>query len=342
MPQTQLATVSRAEAGQKLLQFLLRRLEGMPRSAVQRWIRTGQVRVDGGRAKPFDRLAEGAVVRIPPHHAEQAARPQGTPGQGDTPGHGDTPAPLPLVHQDEELLVVAKPPGLPSHGGTGHKDSVAARLAALFPDADFAPTLVHRLDRDTSGLLLAARTYAALRRLNDLAAARGMDKRYLAWVHGDWPHRDPMLLEDRLEKHGPDGAQRVAALNMLDGDGKEGAGGREARSMARPLRRIPGFTLLELRLVTGRTHQLRVQLASRGHPIAGDGKYGPGRHHGTKPPKKEAPGTGAPGTMLLHAWRVEAEGRTFTLAPPWPAPFAVLERFLQSLEAWPGKTARKP
>ncbi len=172
MPEAQFITVTDAEAGQKLLQYLERRLTGdVPRSAIQRWIRKGQVRVNKGRKKPFDRIEAGQIVRIPPY----------TPGETKTTTSGGN---LVIAHEDDRIIAIAKPAGLAAHGGEKIEDSVIARLTAMRPNADFMPTLCHRLDKDTSGILLAAKTYEALRSLNDLFASGNVGKLYLAWVKG--------------------------------------------------------------------------------------------------------------------------------------------------------------
>ena len=290
MPQVQFVTVTQAESGQKLLQFLERRLRGdVPRSAIQRWIRKGQVRVDKGRKKPFDRIEADQVVRIPPY----------TPGQEGAPQSGGG---LDIVHEDADILAIAKPAGLAVHGGDGIDDSVAGRLAALYPDADFRPTLAHRLDRHTSGLLLAAKSYEALRRLNDAFASGGVDKLYLAWVRGAWTGPDRTLLSDRLEKRGKPGAQAV----------KTGSG-KTALAEVTPLIVDRDCCLVAVRLLTGRTHQIRVQLASRGHAVVGDRKYGQGREHGP---------------MRLHCLALKVDGTVLTLAPDWQGRWAVPEQAL--------------
>jgi len=316
MPGVSVVTVTRAEEGQKLASFLQRRVgRDLPRSALLRWIRTGQVRVDGGRKKPFYRLQQGQEVRIPPY----------TPSQTREKSSAEAPSPhmsgpersLHIVHEDPDLLVLAKPAGLPVHGGTGHADSIAARLAARYAESPFTPTLCHRLDRDTSGLLLAAKTYAALRKLNNALAGRHVEKTYLAWVIGDWPHPHETLLEDRLEKSGPAGAQRVRP-------GK----GKTALARVRPLRRVclpprqQTVTLLAVTLLTGRTHQIRVQLASRGHPLVGDAKYGPSRPGRGKHNHQES-------IMYLHAWKLRLPERSFCVLPDWPPPLHVSEHILQ-------------
>jgi 23S rRNA pseudouridine955/2504/2580 synthase len=285
MHSAQFVTVTPAESGQKLLQFLERRLDGaVPRAAIQRWIRKGQVRVDKGRRKPFDRIEAGQTVRIPPY----------APGRETIAAPG---GPLEFVHRDDRLLAIAKPAGLAVHGGPGIDDSVAARLAVAFAGADFAPTLAHRLDRDTSGLLLAARTYEALRDLGERFASGAVDKLYLAWVLGRWPEPGTVLLEDRLEKRGQPGSEKV-----------EPGSGRHALAEATCLASSDARSLLAVRLLTGRTHQIRVQLASRGHPVEGDGKYGP-------PGQRTA--------MRLHCYALRLDDLTLTLPPPWTGKQAV-------------------
>ena len=278
MPEAQFVIVTPTESGQKLLQFLERRLTGdVPRSASQRWIRKGQVRVDKGRKKPFDRIQAGQEVRIPPY----------TPGETPTMTSGN----LVTVFEDDDILAIAKPAGLAAHGGDKITDSVAARLRTIFADADFMPTPAHRLDRDTSGLLLIAKTYTALRTLGDLFAEGDIDKLYLTWVKGRWSEPDETLLEDRLEKSGTPGAEKVRP-----GSGKT--------ALARVTCLVCGrqYSLLAVRLLTGRTHQIRVQLASRGYPIIGDKKYGKDQ---------------ARGVMRLHCYAMRVQEKTLSLAPPW-------------------------
>ena len=294
--------VSDAEAGQKLLQCLARRVEAT-QGELHRWIRTGQVRVNGGRRGPFDRLEAGDELRLPPFARLQAP---------SSPGNG-TRLELPIIWESPDLLVVNKPAGLPTHPGTGHDDSVVTRLhAAMPPEAPFAPTPAHRLDRDTSGVLLVARSYATLRRLNDAFARHDtISKEYLAWCAGRWDLPSPLRLEDQLEKRAdrPGGPERMHATST----------GRQATMDVTVLHATADATLLGIRLLTGRTHQIRVQLASRGHPILGDAKYGG--------PRAFPRGLTVPG-LLLHAFRLILEpgtpdAKTFLALPPWPTPWRV-------------------
>jgi 23S rRNA pseudouridine955/2504/2580 synthase len=285
MHTAQFVTVTPAESGQKLLQFLERRLDGaVPKAAIQRWIRKGQVRVDKGRKKPFDRIEAGQVVRIPPY----------APGENKTAASG---GPLEFAFEDDRWLAIAKPAGLAVHGGDGIEDSVAGRLAAAYQGADFMPTLAHRLDRDTSGLLLAAKTYDALRDLNDRFASGTIGKLYLAWVLGTWTEPGTSLLRDRMEKQGDPGSQRV-----------ETGSGKTALARVACLTTEGDHSLLAVRLLTGRTHQIRVQLASRGHAVAGDRKYGPAAQRGP---------------MRLHCHALRLDALTLTLPPPWSGKWAV-------------------
>ncbi|GAB7079551.1 RluA family pseudouridine synthase [Megalodesulfovibrio paquesii] len=299
MPQypVQQWTVTEAEAGQKLFNFLKRRLRrGVPTSLVMRWMRSGELRVDGKRATPYQRLKAGQVLRIPPFAVDE-----------DLPDEQAAPAPvtldLPIVFEDEEILVIDKPAGLPVQPGTGHGDAVSTRLATAYAHAPFVPAPAHRIDRDTAGLLLVGKTYQGLARLLEAFETRTIRKTYLAWVRGRWPFAEETVLSDRLEKLWEGNSQRVRA-------GRDHAAGRGkvALATAEPVKVRPDASLLLLTLHTGRTHQLRVQLSSRKHAIVGDRKYG-----------DRAP---APG-LLLHAYAVAWEGREFLSLPRWPGPWDV-------------------
>lgn len=316
--------VAPEEAGQKLLQFLTRRLAGaVPGSALLKAIRTGQVRVDGGRKQPFFRLAVGQEVRVPPFQTPAGPPPPGqAPADRTAPDQGAGPAPLPLfiLYEDAGLVAVAKPAGLCAHAGTRHPDSVADRLKALYAGAPFLPVLAHRLDKDTSGILLAAKSYLELRRLGDLFATGGVAKTYLAWVDGSWPGRAEELLEDSLERLDlaageVAGRKKIVRAEPL-GQGGAGSAGKLARCAVTPLLRKRQATLMQVRLLTGRTHQIRVQLALRGHPVISDAVYG-----------RKVRGV----SMLLHALSLRLPERALFLPPPFAGPFALPEALLAHL-----------
>jgi len=301
--------VTPEESGQKLLQFLTRRTGGaVPGAALLRAIRKGEVRVDGGRRQPFFRLAAGQKVRVPPFAIAPA--PQPGPGAGDA-----SPAGLDVLYEDAEYVAVRKPAGLCSHAGTRHPDSVADRLKVRAAGTAFVPVLAHRLDKDTSGILLAAKSYTALRRANELFATGGVTKSYLAWVDGVWPappDGGPQILEDSLARldlvEGAAGRKKVSAV-------ADGAG-RSARCEVSVLLRKRSATLLLVRLFTGRTHQIRVQLSSRGHAVISDAVYG----------RKVR---GLP--MLLHAACLRLPERALFAPPDWTGPFALPEKLLAAL-----------
>lgn len=316
--------VSEAEAGQKLLQYLTRRL-GMPHSVLHRWIRTGQVRVNGHRRKPFDRVVVDDAVRVPPFVPLAADAPlpsvsfSGLSSVLSSVLSSGPPciAGVSIVYADDELLICHKPAGLPVHGGTGHNDSLAARLHRAFGHTAFAPTPAHRLDKDTSGLICVALSYTRLRALNDALREGHCVKEYVAWVEGDWPYADTCLLEDNIAKRyiGTDEKMRLA--NSCPGL-------KHARCLAACVRRIHGLSLLHLRLITGRTHQLRAQCTAQGHPVCGDIKYG----------------ARALGPLRLHAARLMLPfglgPDTITCLPDWEGDFAVQQMPVQLVYSMQG------
>jgi 23S rRNA pseudouridine955/2504/2580 synthase len=257
---------------------------------LHRWIRTGQVRRNGARIKAFDRVETGDHVRVPPFAPRMVAVPEADAVFGP---------PLPgIVAELPGLLVLNKPAGLPVQPGSGHTDSVANRLAARFAHLPFKPTPAHRLDKDSSGLLLAATSYERLRALHEAFALRGLKKTYLAWVEGAWPEEGLCILRDLLEKTGSPGREKVRSGR-----------GREALCEVFRQYKEAGRSLLRVRLLTGRTHQIRAQLSTRGHPICGDVKYG------AQPLR---------GGLLLHAFSMELPGgERFVCPPPWTGKWAL-------------------
>ena len=247
-------TLSDEDEGQRIDNFLVRCLKGVPKSHVYRILRTGEVRLNSRRAAPTDRVHSGDRVRVPPIRL-QAPKPAGTPGRALPFGT--------VLLEDGWLLVVDKPAGVAVHGGSGVAQGVIERLRAARPEARFLE-LVHRLDRETSGVLLIATKRAALVDLHAQIREGRTDKRYLALVKGDW-HGGGRTVRLPLQRHLLDSGDRRVSVSDE---------GREAVTHFRVRTRLPGWTLVEARLGTGRTHQIRVHLASIGHPIAGDDKYG--------------------------------------------------------------------
>ena len=245
--------------GQRLDNFLAKILKGVPRTHLYRVIRSGEVRVNKGRAAADTRLALGDEVRIPPMRvADRSERPE-APGREFI-----------FVHEDDALVCIDKPAGVAVHGGSGESFGVIEQMRRARP-GEFLE-LVHRLDKETSGLLLVAKTRPALVKLqNDLrsrAPGRAIGKTYSALVVGAWPESlkviDVALRKDTLA----DGSRHVKAVDEDD------ERGRRSISVVRVVQRFTGFSLLDVSLKTGRTHQIRVHLADAGHAIAGDPKYG--------------------------------------------------------------------
>ncbi|TKS53903.1 RluA family pseudouridine synthase [Luteimonas yindakuii] len=244
--------------GQRLDNFLLGQLKGAPRSLVYKLVRSGQVRVNGGRAKAERKLAGGDEVRIPPVRIEDPGTP-GRPAKGLLQAIESS-----IVFEDARLLALNKPSGIASHGGSGISFGVIETLRALRPDEPFE--LVHRLDRDTSGLLVIARKRSALTTLQALMREDdgGIAKRYLALLAGRMPD-GVMSVDAPLHVGLRQGGERHVQVNQA---------GKPSLSHFRVLERRGGHSWCEVRIETGRTHQIRVHAQHIGHPVAGDDKYG--------------------------------------------------------------------
>lgn len=298
--------VSREESGQKLMQYLQRRL-GLPSTMLHRLIRSGQVRVNGKRVQAFVHVCEGDMVRVPP---------QGRAQQTTEHSKAVTRQTLifpPIVYEDSELLVIDKPAGLPVQPGSGHSESVVSLLEHRFSSAPFMPTPAHRLDKATSGLLLIAKSYGMLQSLHealrDKEQGGELGKEYLCWVDGVCEWKQPQKLEDWLDKGQGPGGERMRCLPPQLAASKQG---QHAVLWACLLGVRGKYSLLHVRLGTGRKHQIRVQLAARGLPLVGDPKYGGPKH--------------AQG-LLLHAARISlvlpAYSRNFETLPPWKGEWSV-------------------
>ena len=331
MPAVHQVVVDEGGDGQRLDNFLLRRLKGVPKTHVYRLIRSGEVRVNKGRAAADTRLAAGDVVRVPPvRTAERASA--GTTGcaagandAGAAAARTAPPREFALLLEDDHLLAIAKPAGVAVHGGSGVSFGVIERLRRARPQLRFLE-LVHRLDKETSGVLLLAKKRSALTALQDQFRQRGTAKHYAALVVGAWP---PALqrIDAALHKYLDAAGER--RVRVVAPDAPEG---RRSITRVRIAQAFDGFTLLDVALETGRTHQIRVHLADAGHPIVGDPKYGDFALN-----KSLARGERLTGVrfarMFLHARSLAFDhpgsGRRITLEAPLPDDCATLLRTLR-------------
>jgi len=293
-PAVRRVAVDESSEGQRLDNFLVRLLKGVPKTHVYRVIRSGEVRVNAGRAAADTRLKCGDEVRVPPVRvSERPAAASGAPAPARE---------FPVLFEDDHLLALDKPAGVAVHGGSGVASGVIEQLRRARPEARFLE-LVHRLDRETSGVLLLAKRRSALTRLQDQFRARGADKAvgktYLALVSGAWPESRKVIDVPLHKFLTAEGERRVRRTDADD------AQGQRAITLVKVARRLAGFTLLEVTIKTGRTHQIRVHLAGEGHPIAGDDKYGDFDLN-----RRLARGEVLPvrlDRMFLHAWRLRVQ-----------------------------------
>lgn len=260
-------TVGRDDAGARLDRWFKRHLPQVGFATVSRWARTGQIRVDGKRADVDTRLEAGQILRVPPGNAT----PVGTPGKGARPRKPLTEEQVALaesmvLEKDRAAIVLNKPPGLATQGGSGTYEHVDGLLDAYVNEGEARPRLVHRLDKDTSGVLLIARTPGSAAFFSRHFSGRSARKIYWALVTGV-PEVKDGLIELPLAKQPGTGGEKM----MVDESGQ----GQSARSRYRVISRAGNAAAwVELQPLTGRTHQLRVHMAAIGHPIVGDGKYG--------------------------------------------------------------------
>ena len=277
--------------GQRLDNFLLRELKGVPKTHVYRIIRSGEVRLNKSRAQADSRVKCGDVVRIPPTRTAAAEKEMGA-------------AAIPartfeLLFEDEHFLAIDKPAGIAVHGGSGLSFGLIEQLRRARPAAPFLE-LVHRLDRETSGILLVAKKRSALLRLQEQFRARETGKTYLALVSGAWTVRHKVIDQPLHKYLLPDGERRVRVTTSDDPDGMRSVTLVAPRRVfpAQPGPGLPPMTLLEVNIKTGRTHQIRVHLSSAGYPIAGDDKYGDFSLN-------RALARSGLRRMFLHAWRLQ-------------------------------------
>ncbi|WP_159878453.1 RluA family pseudouridine synthase [Aquitalea denitrificans] len=298
--------VDEGDSGQRLDNFLVRILKGVPKSHIYRILRSGEVRVNKGRSDASYRIQAGDTIRIPPIRV--AERPV-----NDVP-----PGSFPVAYEDNALLVIDKPAGVAVHGGSGVSFGVIEQLRKAHPDWKYLE-LVHRLDRETSGLLMLAKKRSALVKLHDMMRANVPDKRYLALGLGSWDPSNKSVKLPLFKFHTADGERRVKVA--------EGDDGQFAHTNFSVVERFADFTLVEAHLRTGRTHQIRVHMQASGCPIAGDEKYGDFAFN------KELAKRGLK-RMFLHARSLTLPhpltGEILKLEAPLPAE---LEGFLKKLRS---------
>jgi 23S rRNA pseudouridine955/2504/2580 synthase len=305
--QVRLLTVGPDKAGQRIDNFLHTELKGAPKSLIYRILRKGEVRINKGRAKPDQRIAVGDVVRIPPIRLGEQAPPLRV---GDALKRTLQEA---ILYEDEQLLILDKPYGLAVHAGSGVQVGLIEALRVARPD-ETGLELAHRLDRETSGVIVLAKGRAMLLRLHEILREESAHKVYRALVHGRWPDKVHEV-DAPLEKNTLRGGERLVEVNSE---------GKASRTRFHVVARFHRTTLIEAMPLTGRTHQIRVHCLHQGHPICGDEKYGdadrdqPLRTLGLK-------------RLFLHAARIELPfgKRTLTVRAPLPAE---LEAVLQALK----------
>jgi 23S rRNA pseudouridine955/2504/2580 synthase len=287
------------EAGQRLDNFLFRHVKGVPKTHIYRIIRSGEIRVNKKRADASQKLVEGDVLRIPP---VRMAEPKEVPNERIS---RKITSDVVVLHEDDSILVVNKPSGLAVHGGSGVSLGLIEAMRAQRPNVKFLE-LVHRLDRDTSGILILAKKRSALLHLHEQIREGQMDKRYLLLVHGVLaPTARAVALKYPLTKYLlPNGERRV----RIDPQGMASHTNIRIRGTSNEF----ACSLVEAQLKTGRTHQIRVHLQAYGHPILGDDKYGDYDLDKVLKPKR----------LMLHAYHLvfthpkTQEKMTFDLPVP--------------------------
>ena len=299
-------TVDENGSAQRLDNYLMRELKGVPKTHIYRIIRSGEVRVNKGRASADTRLQVGDVLRLPPVRVSERAADK---AQAMTEQARSVPAKhFEVLFEDAHFLAIDKPAGVAVHGGSGVSFGVIEQLRMARPQAPLLE-LVHRLDRETSGILLIAKKRSALKHLQAQFRDRATGKTYLALVIGRWPS-NKKVLDKPLQKflleadsgHG-DGERRVKVVSKDDPDGMPSLTLVKVNSTS-PVGVQQPYSLLEVTIKTGRTHQIRVHLASEGMPIAGDDKYGDFERNKLM---ARAAGELSLKRMFLHAWELQCD-----------------------------------
>jgi 23S rRNA pseudouridine955/2504/2580 synthase len=275
----QYITITSEFEATRLDNFLIRTFKAVPKSRIYRAIRGGEVRINKGRVKPEYKLQEGDIVRIPPFVNEVKPMESVSTSLEEVLRSS-------IIYEDEHLFVLNKPASLAVHAGSGVRGGVIEAMRMMYPDLSLE--LVHRLDKETSGCLMVAKKRSSLKALQRALEAGMINKTYLAWVAGHWP-KSLQNVEMPLRRFELSGGERRVCV---DEDGKA------SQTLFKPLRCEDGATLLECRIITGRTHQIRVHTSANGHPIIGDDKYGRREVNATFRERGMK-------RMMLHASRLE-------------------------------------
>ena len=257
IPKVQFKEITDAHEGQRLDNFLINLLKGVPKSHIYRIIRKGEVRINKGRCDAKRKLLIGDIVRIPPIRVAEEKQLISAPAYLTTSLTRD------ILFEDDAILVINKPSGFAVHGGSGISSGVIEALRELRPDSRFLE-LVHRLDRDTSGCLIIAKKRSALRTLHEYFRGDGVKKNYLALLHGRW-EKQKLIVDQPLLKNISQGGERMVKIS---------SSGKPSKTLFRRLAIYHDTTLVEASPYTGRTHQIRVHAAWLGHAIIGDQRYG--------------------------------------------------------------------
>ena len=304
-PVVRMVAVTEDYDGQRLDNFLMRLCKGVPKSHIYKAVRAGEVRINKGRVQPDSRVSTGDIVRVPPMRLPAPSQKRPAPKLE-----------FPIVFEDDGLLVIDKPAGTAVHGGSGVSFGVIEALRAARPEAKFLE-LAHRLDRDTSGLLLIAKKRNVLLSLHEMFRTSGGRKHYFALVEGDWVN-DRQHIRFALTKWTTQSGERRVKVDPE---------GQLAHTIVSSQKRYKGYSLVDAELKTGRTHQIRVHLASAGFPIVGDDKYG-------RDETRAAFAKLGFSRMFLHAHRLEMPHpltkEPMQLEAPLPA---LCQRILEKLEA---------
>ena len=301
-PKVQWIEITEAAAGQRLDNFLLARLKGVPKSRIYRIIRKGEVRINKGRCQAKQRLVTGDIVRIPPVRTAQRDQ------QSFVPPKLEKHLRQNILFEDEFMLIINKPSGFAVHGGSGISSGIIEALRCLRPEAKFLE-LVHRLDKGTSGCLLLAKKRSALTHLHELFRTDRVQKSYLALLSGQW-QRKKMWVTEPLQKNVQKGGERMVVVNQA---------GKTAETFIKRLQKFEYATLVEVSPKTGRTHQIRVHTAWLGHPIVGDDRYGDSDTNSFFKSKGYK-------RLFLHAEKLELEhpetGQIISIIAPRPEDFS--------------------